>query len=284
MITRKPSPATSRVMTIIEPGADWRLIGLREIWQFRELLRVLTTRDVKVRYKQTVLGIGWAIFQPFVAMVVFTVVLNGAAGVKSEPGLPYPVFTYSGLIIWLYFSDAISRASTSLVTNKTLVSKVYFPRLIAPLSGVAAPVLDFGIAFTILIALMQWYGVAITWTMVLAIPLLFGAMLCAAAFGIWLAALNVEYRDIGYAVPLAVQLGLFLTPVVYSPANVHGPLRIVYALNPMAGIVMAFRWAVLHHGTVDWGLFATSTVVLVAVLVTGVFFFRRVERTFADAI
>jgi lipopolysaccharide transport system permease protein len=260
------------------------VVDLRELWQFRELFLMLTLRDVRIRYKQTVLGIGWAIIQPFAAMVVFTVVLNGAAGVQSEPGVPYPVYVFSGLVIWLYFSDAIGRASRSLVTNNMLVSKVYFPRLIAPFSGVAAPLIDFGLALIILFALMLWFGVGLHWTVILILPLLLATMLCAAAFGVWLAALNVEYRDIGYAVPLVVQLGLFLTPVVYSPSNVHGVLRVIYSLNPMAGIVMAFRSSLLQRGTVDWDVFATSMAVLVAVLVTGIFYFHRVEKTFADAI
>ena len=271
-------------VTVIEPARGWQLKGLREIWHFRELLRMLTMRDVKIRYKQTVLGMGWAILQPFFAMVVFSVVLNGAAGVESEPGVPYPVYVYSGLVIWLYFSEAISRASRSLVTNNMLVSKVYFPRLIAPLSGVAAPAIDFAIAMVILLGLMARYSVGITWSILLAGPLLLAAMLCAAAFGIWLAALNVEYRDIGYAVPLAVQLWMFLTPVVYAVDEVDGALRVIYALNPMAGIVSAFRAAVLDRGTVEWDIFTISMVVLVVVLVTGVLYFRRVERTFADAI
>jgi lipopolysaccharide transport system permease protein len=284
-VTAKTQPNRhADAVTIIEPGGGWQAIGLKEIWHHRELLRMLTMRDVKVRYKQTILGMGWAVFQPFVAMVVFTVVLNGVAGVQSEPGVPYPVYVYAGLVIWLYFSDAITRASRSLVTNNILVSKVYFPRLIAPLSGIAAPVIDFGLAMTILIILMLWYGVGVSWTLLLVPPLFLATMLCASAFGIWLSALNVEYRDIGYAVPLIVQLGMFLTPVVYSPSSLHGPLRVIYSLNPMAGIVMAFRWAVLARGSVDWGVFAPSMLVLVVILVSGVLFFRRIERNFADAI
>lgn len=277
-------PAALLAETVIEPSDGWQFLGLKELWQFRELLRALTLRDVKIRYKQTILGMGWAVLQPFFAMVVFTVALNGAAGVQPEPGIPYPIYTYSGLVIWLYFSDAITRASKSLATNNMLVSKVYFPRLIAPLSGVAAPVLDFGIAMAILFVLMVWYGIGFSWTLLLTPLLLLAAVICATAFGVWLAALNVEYRDIGYAVPLAVQLWMFLTPVVYSLTNVEGALRIVYSLNPMAGIVIAFRWSVLHRGHVDWGMFVPSMAVLALVLVGGVMYFRRLERTFADSI
>lgn len=270
--------------TVIEPSIGWHVRGLTEIWHYRELLRALTMRDIKVRYKQTLLGLGWAIIQPFFAMVVFTIALHQAAGVQSDTGIPYPVYSYSGLVIWLYFADAINRASASLVTNNMLVSKVYFPRLIAPLSGVAGPVLDFAIAMVVLVLLMVWYGVDLQWTLLLTPLLLLAAVLCATAFGVWLAALNVEYRDIGYAVPLFVQMWLFLTPVAYSLENVRGPLRLVYSLNPMAGIVIAFRWAVLHRGRADWGIFASSMAVLLVVLISGVLYFRRLERNFADSI
>lgn len=279
-----PSGSHDRLTTVIEPAGGWQLVGVREIWHFRELLRMLALRDIKIRYKQTILGMGWAIFQPLVTMVVFTVVLNGFAGVQSEPGVPYPVYAYSGLVLWLYFADAITRASRSLVTNNMLVSKVYFPRLVAPLSGVLSPVIDFLLATTVLIGLMVWFGVGLSWTILVALPLLLATMLCAAAFGIWLAALNVKYRDIGYALPLVVQLGMFLTPVVYAPAAVSGGLRVIYSVNPMAGIVLAFRVVMLNRGSVDWTLIWPSTAVLLVVLLSGVMYFRRVERTFADAI
>lgn len=279
----KPEASVS-IVTVIEPTRRLDRSSLAEIWHSHELLLMLTVRDLKIRYKQTLLGVGWAVLQPFAMMVVFTIVLNGVAGVQSEPGVPYPIYVYAGLIIWLYFSDAITRASRSLVTNNMLVSKVYFPRLIAPLSGVAAPLVDFGLAMAILFVLMLWYRIDLSWTLLLVLPLLVAALLCAAAFGIWLAALNVEYRDIGYAVPLVVQLGMFLTPVVYSPAGLHGILRIIYSLNPMAGIVMTFRWAVLHKGPVDWGILASSMTVIVVVLISGLVFFRHVEQSFADTI
>lgn len=279
-----PNSERRTAPTVIEPSKGWQFIGFRELWQYRELARSLTMRDIKVRYKQTVLGLGWAILQPVFAMVVFSIALNRAAGVQSEPGIPYPVYTYAGLVIWLYFADALNRASASLVTNNMLVSKVYFPRLIAPLSGVASPVIDFVIAMVVLLLLMAGYNMAISWTLLLTPLLLLAGVLCAAAFGVWLAALNVEYRDVGYAVPLFVQLWLFLTPVAYSVDNVHGILRLVYSLNPMAGIVIAFRWAVLHRGRADWSVFASSMGVLVVVLVTGLLYFRRVERNFADSI
>lgn len=271
-------------LTVVEPPTGWQNIGFSEIWRHRELLVALTMRDVRVRYKQTALGLAWAVLQPFVAMVVFSVVLNGAAGVQSEPGVPYPIFAYSGLVVWFYFADALNRASRSLVTNNLLVSKVYFPRLIAPISGVVAPLLDFAMAFVILIGLMLFYRVGLSWTLLITPLILLAAVLCAAAFGVWLAALNVEYRDIGYAIPLLLQLWLFLTPVVYPASSVHGVLHVVFALNPMASIVVAFRWAMLGHGSVDLALLVPSLLVLAIVLVAGLLYFRRVERTFADAL
>lgn len=274
----QPSPV------IIAPPSGLRLLGCSELWQFRELLLVLTKRDIRIRYKQTLLGMGWAVVQPFFAMVVFTIALNGAAGVQADEGVPYPIYTYSGLVIWLYFSEALTRASKSLVANNMLVSKVYFPRIIAPLSGIAAPLADFVVAFVILLLLMLWYGVGFSWTLALVPLFLLATILCAAAFGIWLAALNVEYRDIGYAVPLAVQLWMFLTPVVYSLKDIRGPLRIIYAINPMAGIVVGFRWSVLNNGSVEWRVFAPSMAVLLVVLVGGIIYFRHLERTFADSI
>jgi lipopolysaccharide transport system permease protein len=270
--------------TVVVPPKGWQGPGLRELWRYRELLRVLSMRDVRIRYKQTILGMGWAVLQPFMAMVVFSIVLNGAAGVQSEPGIPYPIFTYSGLVLWLYFSEALTRASKSLVTNNMLVSKIYFPRLVAPLSGVLAPLVDFVIAFVILIVMMVVYRVPLSWPILLAPVFVLAAILCATAFGVGLSALNVEYRDIGYAVPLAVQLWLFLTPVVYPATNVTGALQVIYSLNPMAGIISGFRWAVIGGSAPNWLQVATSSIVLLVVLVAGELYFRRVERTFADAI
>jgi lipopolysaccharide transport system permease protein len=210
--------------------------------------------------------------------------LNGAAGEHSEPGVPYPIFSYAGLLVWQYFSEGVNRASKSLVTNSVLVSKVYFPRLVAPLSGVLAPLVDFAIAFVILIGLMAYYGTSVSWNLLLVVPFLLIAILCASAFGILLAALNVEYRDVGYAVPISLQLWMFLTPVVYPAEHVHGALRVIYALNPMATVVAGFRWAILGSSAPDWDLALPSMLVLALVFFGGVMYFRRTERTFADAI
>lgn len=276
--------ASDPVEVHIEPTHGWQGFGVREVLDNLELLRSLTMRDVIIRYKQTILGMAWAVLQPLMAMVVFALVLNGAAGVRSEPGVPYPIFSYAGLLVWLYFSEGVNRASKSLVTNSLLVTKVYFPRLVAPLSGVLAPLVDFAIAFVILLGLMAYYGTHLSWTLTLVVPFLLIAIVCATAFGIWLAALNVEYRDVGYAVPLALQLAMFLTPVVYPAQHVHGALRVIYAINPMATVVAGFRWAILGSAAPDWDLALPSMLVLAFVFVTGVMYFRRTERTFADAI
>lgn len=267
----------------IVPRTGWVALQLGDVWEFRDLLWVLTSRDVRIRYKQTLLGAGWAILQPFFAMIVFSVFLGRVAGVSSE-GFPYPIFAYSGLLIWLYFAEAIKRAGESLVGNSVLVSRVYFPRLIAPLSGVLSPLVDLAVAYLLLIALMFWYSVPIGWTMLLLPVFTLAGVLTAAAFGIWLAALNVEYRDIRHAIPLLVQLWLFMTPVVY-PAGLIGPrLRLLYALNPMAGVVQGFRWCILQRGAGVGGMFVVSLAVIALVLTSGLFYFQRVEKRFADAI
>ena len=217
--------------TVIEPPSGWQGIGLREIWQYRELLRALAGRDIKLRYKQTVLGFAWCVLQPFLYMVVFSALLAGVGGVTGEQGIPYPIFSYSGLLIWLYFADALSRSSTSLVTNNVLVSKVYFPRLTAPLSGVISPMLDFVIGSVLLVGIMIYYSFPLT-TAFLLVPLfLFLAVLAASAFGIWLSAINVRYRDVGYAMPFVVQIWMFVSPVVYSASKVQGKAKFFYSLN-----------------------------------------------------
>ena len=274
----------SKRHTVIEPAAGWQGVGFREIWQFRELVRALAGRDIKLRYKQTVLGFAWCVLQPFLQMVVFSVLLAGVGGVTGDKGIPYPIFTYSGLLVWQYFADGLTRSSTSLVVNNVLVSKVYFPRLTAPISGVISPLLDFAIGSVVLIGIMFYYHFPLTMAFV-TVPLFLGlAVLAASSFGIWMAAVNVRYRDVGYAMPFVVQTWMFLSPVVYSAKKVTGTGRILYSLNPMAGVVGGFRHAVLGRGTVDWGMVGIGTAVSVVVLLGGVFYFRRVERTFADSI
>jgi lipopolysaccharide transport system permease protein len=217
-------------------------------------------------------------------MVVFSALLAGVGGVTGEQGIPYPIFSYSGLLIWLYFADALTRSSTSLVTNNVLVSKVYFPRLTAPLSGVISPMLDFAIGSVLLVGIMIYYSFPLTTAFFLVPLFLVLAVLAASAFGIWLSAINVRYRDVGYAMPFVVQIWMFVSPVVYSASKVQGKAKFFYSLNPMAGVVEGFRYAVLGRGTLDWSMVLIGTAVSLAVLTGGMLYFRRVERTFADAI
>jgi lipopolysaccharide transport system permease protein len=266
----------------LQPVRGWSGVALREIWRYRELLFFFVWRDVKVRYKQTLLGAGWAVIQPVMTMVVFTVFFGNLAHVPSD-GLPYAVFSMIGLVPWTYFAAAMSASSTSLGAYQHIISKVYFPRLIIPLAAVIAPLVDFAIAFAVLVALMAWYGVipgaAVVWLPVLMLL----AVATAAAAGVWLSALNVRYRDVRYVVPFAVQLWLFATPVAYPASLVPPRWRAVYGLNPMAGVIEGFRWA-LGGGTPPGALTLVSAAVVAVLLVSGIAQFRRLEGTFADLI
>jgi lipopolysaccharide transport system permease protein len=272
--------AAAAITRRLEASRGWDVRGLAELWTYRELLYFLVWRDVKVRYKQTVLGVGWAIIQPVMAMGVFTIFFGRLARVPSD-GLPYPVFSLAGLVPWTYFAAAVTSGSTSLASYQHIISKVYFPRLLIPLAAVLTPLVDFGVAFVVLLAVDVWYGVvpgaAIVW-----LPAL---MLLAAgtAFGasVWLSALSVRYRDIRYVVPFAVQLWLFATPVAYPASLVPEKWRALYGLNPMAGTVEGFRWA-LAGGPSPGLMTLFSAVAVLLALVTGVIYFRRAERTFAD--
>lgn len=272
---------TSPKMVTIAPSKRFVSIRPRELWDHRDLLRALVGRDVKVRYKQTAFGIAWALLQPLATMVVFSVFLGYLVRVPSE-GVPYPVFVYSGLICWLYFADALKRSGESLLLNSALVSKVYFPRLIAPLAGVCSPLIDFVIAFGMLLALLVWYGIPLTWTIMLAPVLVILIAMTATAFGVWLAALNAEYRDVAVALPVLIQLWMFLSPVIYPAGLVPESYRSLYGINPMGGIIDTFRWAVLGRGQPDIGLLAMSMVIVLVVLICGLAYFRKVEQRFAD--
>lgn len=275
--------ARSAATRVVEIAPSRGLVALRpaELWEYRDLLRALVARDVKVRYKQTVFGIAWALLQPLAAMVVLSIFLGNLVRVPSE-GTPYPVFVYSGLICWLFFADALKRAGESLLTNSALVSKVYFPRLIAPLAGVCSPLIDFLIAFAMLLVLLVWYGLPLTWATLLAPTIVLLLALTAAAFGIWLAALNAEYRDVAVALPVLIQLWLFLSPVIYPVGLVPESYRILYGINPMVGIINTFRWAVLGRGEPHFGLLAMSMGIVFLVLIGGLMYFGKVERRFAD--
>jgi lipopolysaccharide transport system permease protein len=270
-------------VVVIRPSRGWAPLQLRDLWQYRELLYFLIWRDVKVRYKQTALGAAWAILQPFLAMVIFSVFFGRLAGMPSD-GVPYPIFAYSGLVPWTFFAYGLNQASNSLVGGANLVKKVYFPRLIMPLAAVLSGVIDFALAFLVLIGLMLFYGMVPTLA-VLLLPL-FGllAMVTALSVALWLSALNVEYRDVRYVVPFLTQFWLFATPIAYPSSLLSEPWRTLYGINPMVGVVEGFRWTLLGAGSPPGAMLIVSSVVALALLVGGAFYFRRMEATFADVV
>ena len=272
---------------VIQPTRRWAALRLGEMWAYRELLYFLAWRDVKVRYKQTVLGVLWIVLQPVVSMVVFSGLFGALLDVPSN-GVPYPVFLYSALLPWNYFAGALTRSSTSVVGSANLISKIYFPRLVIPISGVLSNLVDFAVSFTVLLALMLFYRIPPTPAALLLPGFLLLAMIAALGFGLWLSALNVRFRDVGYLVPFLVQIWMYLTPVIYPVTLIPERWRWLLALNPMTGVVEGFRWALLGgsmEGTAPpGGLFFLSIVIALAVFVSGLFFFRATERTFADVI
>lgn len=256
---------------------------IKELWAYRELLGFFVWRDVKVKYKQSVLGVGWAVIQPLFTMITFTLFFGRLAGVPSE-GLPYPVFSYAALLPWTYFSAVVALAGNSLVTNSNMINKVYFPRLALPLSSVLSGLIDFAVACILLLLLMLYYGVPITWRLLFLPPLLAVLVLLAAGVGMILAALHVRYRDVKYVLPFALQLWLFVTPVIYPTTLVPQYFRPLYALNPLAGIVDGFRTCVFPERNLDTQLLTISLVTTVIVFIAGMAYFRRTERWFADII
>ncbi len=273
----------SSTSTIIQPSSGWGFPNFREVWRYRELLYFLTWRDVKVRYKQTVLGAAWAIIKPFCTMIVFSIFFGKFAKVPSD-GLPYPIFAYSALLPWHYFAYALSQSGESLVKEQRLITKVYFPRLIMPLAPMFSGLVDFAIAFSVLIGMMFWYKIKPT-IGVLALPLwIILAMMTALAVGTWLSALNVKYRDIRYAIPFLTQLWLFSTPIAYSSSIVPEKWRTIYGLNPMAGVVEGFRWGLLGKEPPSAQMIMVSAVGILILLIGGLIYFRRTERTFADVV
>jgi lipopolysaccharide transport system permease protein len=267
---------------VLEPSRRIGGVDLRELWRYRDLLYFLTWREVSVRYKQTVLGFAWAVLQPLLTMLVFTVFLGRLAKVPSD-GIPYPIFSYLGLLPWMYFANALTRSSMSLVSNANLVSKVYFPRVLIPLSGTLSALVDFLIAFAVLGVLMAWYRIVPAPEALLLIPLTLLTALAAMGVGMWLAALNVQYRDVQHAIPFLVQVWMYATPVVYPASLVPEKWRVFFALNPLAGIIEAYRAAMLGRA-VDWSLLGVSTVVIVLLLGFGAWRFARMERVFADIV
>lgn len=270
-------------IVVVRPTRGLRGVQLRELWDSWELLLFLAWRDVKVRYKQTVLGAAWAVLQPLLTMLVFTLFFGRLAGLPSD-GLPYSLFAYTALVPWQFCALAVTQASNSLVANQNLITKVYFPRLLVPLAAVLASFVDFAVAMVLVAGMMAYHGIAPT-AAVAALPLL--TLLAAATalgVGLWLSALNVQYRDVRYAIPFVVQLWLFLSPVAYPTSLVPEPWRVVFGLNPMASVVDGFRWALLGAPPAPASMFLVSATVTVIVLGAGVLYFRQVERTFADIV
>ena len=269
--------------TTIKPSYGWAALNLRDLLSYRELIFFLTWRDLKVRYKQTLLGASWAILQPFLTMVVFSIFFGNLAKVPSD-GVPYPIFSYTALIPWTLFSKALQDASRSLVANSHMITKVYFPRMILPLSSVMAGVVDFLIAFVVLLGMMVFYNIFPT-VNVLVLPLfLLLALVTAVGVGLWLSALNVLFRDINYVLPFLTQFWMFLTPVAYPSSMVPSEWQVIYALNPMTGVVEGFRWALLGTGQPPGIMTLVSSITAVVLLISGMFYFRRMERLFADMV
>jgi len=277
------STQNAQPVTLIRPSHGWVPFNLRDLWEYRELLYFLVWRDVKVRYKQTALGAAWAILQPFLTMVIFSIFFGRLAGVPSD-GIPYPLFTYTALLPWQLFSHALTESGNSLISNQQLITKVYFPRLAIPLSAVLAGLVDFGIAFLVLLGLLLYYGVLPTLAIVTLPLLIILALATALAIGLWLSALNVEYRDVRHTIPFLTQVWLLATPIAYSSSLVPEPWRMLYGLNPMVGVVEGFRWALLGKSGEVGSLIWVSTAVVVFLLFTGLIYFRRMERTFADVV
>jgi lipopolysaccharide transport system permease protein len=275
---------TAAPLTIIEPKKGWVPIDFKEIWDYRELLYFLTKRDIKVRYKQTVLGGLWAIIQPAFTMIVFTLFFGRLAKVPSE-GMPYPIFVYVGLLPWTYFANAVSNSGNSLVGSANLITKIYFPRLIVPASASLAGLLDFFIAMFVLGVLMIHYHFVPSILGVFLFPFLVAlTFLCAVGVGLWLSAMNVQYRDIRYVIPFLVQIWMFVSPVIYPVSIVNEKYQWLLALNPMAGLIKAYRASLLGHQPVDWVLLGISTFIILLLLMSGLFYFRRMEKVFADVV
>ncbi len=256
---------------------------LQEFWRYRELLLFLVWRDFKVRYKQTLLGVAWAVLQPLVATMIFFVVFGRLARVPSDD-IPYPVFAYSGLVAWTYFSGAISYGANSLISNSSLLTKVYFPRLTIPTAAVLSGLPDFGIAALVLVGVMAYYGMTPDWTFVFLVVLAIPLTMLALGVSMLLSALNVRFRDVKYVVPFATQIWLFVTPIIYPVSLVPDKYRLLLALNPMTGFVEAFRATAIGGKPMDWTLLAVSLAVTCVVFLAGLLYFRRAERSFADLI
>lgn len=267
----------------IQPSKGWVSLKLAEFWQYRELLYFLVWRDVKVRYKQTTLGASWAIIQPFFTMIVFSLFFGRLAKVPSD-GVPYPIFSYTALVPWTFFAYGLAQSSTSLVSSSNLITKVYFPRLMIPVATVLSGVVDFVLAFAVLLGMMLYYGVTPNVNIIWLPLFLLLALVTALGVGFWLSALNVKFRDVRYIVPFITQFWMFATPIAYPSSLLSQPWRTIYGLNPMVGVIEGFRWALLGTRTKPGPIIVVSSIVAITVLIAGAFYFRRMEKTFADVI
>ncbi|MBX3306087.1 MAG: ABC transporter permease [Nitrospira sp.] len=267
----------------IEPSRGWVSLQLKELWAYRELLYFLIWRDVKVRYKQTALGVGWAVIQPVTTMIVFSVFFGRLGKIPSD-GIPYPIFAYAALVPWTFFAQGMGQASNSLVGSANLIKKVYFPRLSVPIASVTSGIIDFSIAFVILLGMMLYYGILPTLNVIWLPCLLVLTVVTSLGVSLWLSALNVQFRDVRHVLPFLIQLWFFATPVAYPSSLLSEPWRTLYSLNPMVGVVEGFRWALLGTETAPGPMLIVSSLTALALLVGGAFYFRRLEKTFADVI
>ena len=287
-IEKKPDYSSSlssaeNTRTIIEAETGWQLIDWRELWRYRDMFFFLVWRDIKTRYAQSILGVGWAIIQPLFSMVVFTIVFGNLAKVSSD-GMPYAIFSYTALVPWTYFSGSLTSSSSSLLSASGMLTKVYFPRLVIPLAPALAKLVDFAIAMVIVGGMMLWFQIAPTaWALFIPVLVLL-MMLSATGIGMWLTALAVQYRDINYAIGFIVQLLMYAAPVVYPASSVPDQYRLLYGLFPMAGVIEGFRSALLGTNPMPWDLLAVGSAVALVVFITGALYFRRMERTFADVV
>jgi lipopolysaccharide transport system permease protein len=270
-------------MMRLQPSHGWVPLKLRELWEYRELLYFLTWRDIKVRYKQTVLGMSWAIIQPLFTMFVFSLFFGRLAQIPSD-GIPYPIFSYAALVPWTFFVNGLTGSSNSLVGSSGLIKKVYFPRLVIPISTIISGVVDFLLAFSVLLIMMVFYGIVPTTNVVWLPIFLLLAFITALGVGLWFTAMNVQFRDVRYAVPFLAQFWLFATPIAYPSSLLDEPWRTLYGINPMVGVVEGFRWALLGTETAPGPIILVSTIVAVLILISGLFYFRRMEKTFADVV
>lgn len=268
---------------VIEPTRGWVALKLHELWGYRELLYFLTWRDIKVRYKQTVLGAAWAIIQPFFTMVVFSLFFGRLAGIPSD-GIPYPIFSYTAMVPWTFFASGLGQASNSLVGSSNMIKKIYFPRLTMPIAAILSNGVDFSLAFIVLLGMMFYFDIVPS-IQVLWLPLLFLlALITSLGVGLWLSAMNVQFRDVRYAVPFITQFWLFATPIAYPSSLLEEPWRTLYGLNPMAGVVEGFRWALLGTDTAPGPMILVSALAALMLLISGAYYFRRMEKSFADIV